>query len=64
MLPTRIDVMIVKIIVTADVVSHVLRMIVIDGTTLVFGIDILKYQFLNPPIVLEVQFCTYHPILE
>ena len=43
-LPTRVDVVVVEVVLTADVVGQRGRVVVIDGAALVLRVDVLEHH--------------------
>ena len=64
MLPTGIDIVVVEVVVATHVHLVVMRVVVVNRSALVFGIDILHYDVPYPPVVLEVELHSEEPVGE
>ena len=56
MLPPGVNVVIVKIVDARDMVTHVLRVVVIHGTTLKLGVQIFKHHAAHQVVVFQIEF--------
>ena len=64
MLPARIDVVVVIIVLSAQVVGNGVGVVVVDRAALVLGVKVFKHHIGNPSSVFKVQFRPKHPVFK
>ena len=64
MLPACIEMVVVIVVAPHQMSVQISRMVVIDRSALILGIEILHDDSIEPRSSLEFQFCTKHHILE